>query len=1269
MSASDTPEKKRKQQDIAFFFQSSGRAKKVACDRHANASPPTAAARLPSVAPPVAVNSPASASAVVTSPPSAEKTAAALTSPSSAKKRAAARSRPSPLTSSASASAATPLPVASCAAQPATATATATPSTLPPPPPPSSSGTAAATTIATAAPAPTPRAPRSKEDKELPHIERGKVRFREPRLPLENMSTTLSLLVQFREFIDAPSVGPLDALPPQYHALLAHYVQDATASLDHVAQTVYNKMMPPRIDSGDDSLSESDDDADAVQDAGFSSDPSRDPRSKLAVDHIRKAIIAIADRVNYGGMRRTPPPPDVVAPSPGSTPALPSTTESAVLSTPVPSAEADLAIPSLALYRWEIKQPSLYFSPDVCRQIEQRVERRLAAKAHLASLVAEMPDAMYASLLAGGKVTQRNLVVAAAKPAKAAKLAKASSATDATAPSAAASSTVTASMIVPAPVATADMTDETLPAPVPPPKETAAQARARRTAEAEAAALAAQPRLSGFFSVRKPAHPAPAVAAAGGGRGAPGAAADGGAGGVPAAYRRLFLPYQLKSHATLAPRPAPMTPAAQAAFDALLADPAASAASLARDEAAARRANGRVGFFQRTARTAHRPRLAPNAADTTWKLIQFHLQWRPPYWGTWIRTADERDIRPRRPFARSRQLDYDVQSDLEWEEDVSGDDCSDAGEEDDEELAGGPGDSASEMLEDEDDGWLVPHGYLSDDEGMADGHGDGDEAMADAEAGGEGGPLSLSKLMKTAALPDATSGDPCQTAASRGMKRHQNDIVRRPVQICDQYVWGIQYEGDDAADRTHPSYNPLAVRIVACASFLVPNAPLVDAARPEDGAAIAEWDDALLSKDGMTIRFDAVHAAAKDGARDAKDAKGLEADDAKAAPKRGPFPQQRDPDLARLIDAQDTPHLPVLVEAARPHFPEVTKRHLEIAIKRIAVKGKRIRTAPGDVDPAAAALAPAVKPEFATDAASPTAPRTVDATPGLATTAPPPSTEDANRGHAWRVKRALLHLLPPPVAQARQRAFEASDAAQEASRLRKQQRQLDRELKSAAATAAAAAAAAALGRAATAPSAGARTATVAPGLMTPVTDTASSAAVFRRASPDGAARPVPLPAARPAAGAPNALMRSPPTPTPAKRVAGPADAPASPEPRGASPAQSEHASRHALRLFASPGGGPRPVTAPAAPASALANGGASGVGALPHASQASLASMFKKTATVPLARPSLAGSSRSAGAAAAAPARQQVALPLHSLRPVAVPPGMSAKAAGKRPLP
>ncbi|XP_029421192.1 chromatin assembly factor 1 subunit A isoform X2 [Nannospalax galili] len=90
------------------------------------------------------------------------------------------------------------------------------------------------------------------------------------------------------------------------------------------------------------------------------------------------------------------------------------------------------------------------------------------------------------------------------------------------------------------------------------------------------------------------------------------------------------------------------------------------------------------------------------------KLLQFSENHRPAYWGTWNKKTAV--IRARDPWAQDKNfLDYEVDSDEEWEEEEPGESLSHSEGDEDDDVG---------EDEDEDDGFFVPHGYLSEDEGV-----------------------------------------------------------------------------------------------------------------------------------------------------------------------------------------------------------------------------------------------------------------------------------------------------------------------------------------------------------------------------------------------------------------------------------------------------------------------------------------------------------------------------------------------------------------------
>lgn len=100
------------------------------------------------------------------------------------------------------------------------------------------------------------------------------------------------------------------------------------------------------------------------------------------------------------------------------------------------------------------------------------------------------------------------------------------------------------------------------------------------------------------------------------------------------------------------------------------------------------------------------------------KLLQFCENRRPPYWGTWRKQSNV--LKSRRPFVKDEKwFDYEIDSDDEWEEEEPGESLKGSDDEKDEE-------NLEENEYDVDNEFMVPHGYLSDEEAQA-----GEEEMED----------------------------------------------------------------------------------------------------------------------------------------------------------------------------------------------------------------------------------------------------------------------------------------------------------------------------------------------------------------------------------------------------------------------------------------------------------------------------------------------------------------------------------------------------------
>ncbi|KAL9545465.1 hypothetical protein MBANPS3_007140 [Mucor bainieri] len=102
------------------------------------------------------------------------------------------------------------------------------------------------------------------------------------------------------------------------------------------------------------------------------------------------------------------------------------------------------------------------------------------------------------------------------------------------------------------------------------------------------------------------------------------------------------------------------------------------------------------------------------------KLLQFHEDVRPAYYGTW--TKDESGVTGRTPFAKHKALDYEYDSEAEWDHDVDGDDIYTLDPDEDEDMLFPDDEEMASFSvtngEDDENRWVVPEGYLSDDEGI-----------------------------------------------------------------------------------------------------------------------------------------------------------------------------------------------------------------------------------------------------------------------------------------------------------------------------------------------------------------------------------------------------------------------------------------------------------------------------------------------------------------------------------------------------------------------
>ncbi|CAH8387853.1 unnamed protein product [Eruca vesicaria subsp. sativa] len=104
----------------------------------------------------------------------------------------------------------------------------------------------------------------------------------------------------------------------------------------------------------------------------------------------------------------------------------------------------------------------------------------------------------------------------------------------------------------------------------------------------------------------------------------------------------------------------------------------------------------------------------PKKSRRAMKLLQFDKSFRPGFYGIW--PTQSQVVGPRCPLKKDPELDYEVDSDEEWEEEQAGESLSDC--ENDEEESLEEGCSKADEEDDSEDDFMVPDGYLSEDEGV-----------------------------------------------------------------------------------------------------------------------------------------------------------------------------------------------------------------------------------------------------------------------------------------------------------------------------------------------------------------------------------------------------------------------------------------------------------------------------------------------------------------------------------------------------------------------
>ncbi|GER43208.1 chromatin assembly factor 1 [Striga asiatica] len=93
------------------------------------------------------------------------------------------------------------------------------------------------------------------------------------------------------------------------------------------------------------------------------------------------------------------------------------------------------------------------------------------------------------------------------------------------------------------------------------------------------------------------------------------------------------------------------------------------------------------------------------------KLLQFDKSYRPAFYGVWPNRSQI--VGGRHPFVKDPDIDYEIDSDEEWEEDEPGESLSDCDKDEEENMEGHVKNDDEDESE---DGFFVPDGYLSENE-------------------------------------------------------------------------------------------------------------------------------------------------------------------------------------------------------------------------------------------------------------------------------------------------------------------------------------------------------------------------------------------------------------------------------------------------------------------------------------------------------------------------------------------------------------------------
>ncbi|KAI0080560.1 hypothetical protein K474DRAFT_1657705 [Panus rudis PR-1116 ss-1] len=178
----------------------------------------------------------------------------------------------------------------------------------------------------------------------LVELKNGRLMLKQKPLSFEKMSETMQEIVKFREMLEQRMENndpPLDVIPDDHKPLIAKLSQESDKSLNALAKAMQQILIPEQ--DGDDE--------DACQKAN----------AVLSVETVEKAIQSVATRVNYG----LGPQPNVAR---------------------VPA--------SWHVWRWEVKDEFRHWLPKAAKEkVETRLSERRQAREDVQALFSRLPEA------------------------------------------------------------------------------------------------------------------------------------------------------------------------------------------------------------------------------------------------------------------------------------------------------------------------------------------------------------------------------------------------------------------------------------------------------------------------------------------------------------------------------------------------------------------------------------------------------------------------------------------------------------------------------------------------------------------------------------------------------------------------------------------------------------------------------------------------------------------------------------------------------------